>query len=124
MKRAFSLWGPVASWAGLIFLLSSIPNLKTGLEYDFFLRKAAHLLEFAVLASLLWRALRGAGSFSTTILFALTFSGAVLYAASDEWHQSFVKGRGPSVRDVLIDSAGAWAACWVLKGRIHREMPH
>jgi VanZ family protein len=119
-----ALWGPVAVWAGLIFFLSSIPNLKSGLEYDFFLRKAAHVFEFAVLAGLLWRAFRESGSFPTSALFALSFSAAVLYAASDEWHQSFVKGRGPSARDVLIDSAGALAACGFLKRRASHEKLH
>jgi VanZ family protein len=31
----------------------------------------------------------------------------VLYAISDEIHQSFVPGRGPSIIDVFIDSTGA-----------------
>lgn len=30
-----------------------------------------------------------------------------LYAVSDEYHQSFVPGRGPAFRDVLIDTIGA-----------------
>lgn len=49
--------------------------------------------------------------------FALLLSFA--YACSDEWHQSFVAGRGPSFTDVLIDTAGAALACLILWG-IHR----
>jgi VanZ family protein len=79
------------------------------------------MVEFAVLAGLFWRAFRGSGSFPTAALFALSFSAAALYAASDEWHQSFVKGRGPSARDVLIDSAGALAACLLLRRRLRHE---
>ena len=32
---------------------------------------------------------------------------AALYAASDEWHQSFVPGHSPAVTDVVIDTCGA-----------------
>ena len=34
-------------------------------------------------------------------------AACVLLAAGDEYHQSFVAGRGPSVKDVGIDSFGA-----------------
>lgn len=39
---------------------------------------------------------------------------ACVYAASDEWHQSFVAARGPSVRDVMIDTAGALCGALLL----------
>ena len=32
---------------------------------------------------------------------------ATLYAMTDEWHQSFVPGRGPAIHDVILDSSGA-----------------
>ena len=38
---------------------------------------------------------------------ALSWKFTVLYAASDEWHQSFVPGRHPQLTDVLIDACGA-----------------
>lgn len=38
----------------------------------------------------------------------------VLTASADEIHQAFVPGRGPSFRDVLIDSAGAFAGILLL----------
>ena len=55
----FLLWAPVLGWAALIFYLSSIPSLNSGLGiWDTFLRKGAHIFEFAVLTGLLLRALR------------------------------------------------------------------
>jgi VanZ family protein len=39
-----------------------------------------------------------------------------VYACSDEWHQSFVAGRGPSFTDVLIDTAGAAVAVLIATG--------
>ena len=98
------LWLPVAAWAGLIFALSSVPNLGTGLgDWDLVLRKIAHAAEFAVLGALLLRATDRAG---------LAFALGALYAVSDELHQVFVPGRMGSPLDVGIDTVGV--ACGVL----------
>jgi len=92
------LWLPVVAWAGVIFALSSIPDLGTGLgTWDLVLRKLAHAAEFAVLGALLLRALA-----RPLPAFAL----GVVYAVSDEVHQQFVEGRRGSAVDVLIDTVG------------------
>lgn len=67
-------------------------------------RKAAHMTEYAVLFFLLRRALRLSGARRPGLM-ALPL--CVLYAAGDEFHQSFTEGRGPSPVDVCIDGAGA-----------------
>ena len=90
------LWLPVVLWAGLIFALSSVPSLESGLAWDFPLRKAAHVGEYAVLGALLARAVQ-----PPTALFL-----GIAYALSDELHQSFVPGRAASLIDVAIDSVG------------------
>ena len=55
------LWLPVLVWAALIFVLSSIPDLGTGLGgWDLVLRKLGHAAEFALLGALLVRALGAA----------------------------------------------------------------
>jgi len=93
-----SLWLPVVLWAGLIFGLSSIPSLNSGLgTWDEVLRKCAHVAEYAILGGLLLRALGRE-------LLALLIG--VAYAASDELHQHFVAGRHGSPVDVAIDTAG------------------
>ncbi len=69
-------------------------------------RKTAHFVEYTVLGFLMWRALRAEGA-GPPRQFFLALALCALYAASDEFHQSFVKGREASVRDVLIDSSGA-----------------
>lgn len=104
-----SSWGPVAAWCALIFAASAVPDLKTSLSYDYPLRKAAHLAEYAVLFALLRRALAAEG-LSPRRAGAAAFLLAVLYAAGDEWHQSFVPGRAGAASDVLIDAAGALLA--------------
>ena len=98
------LWLPVLAWAALIFALSSIPDLGTGLGgWDLALRKLAHAAEYAVLGALLVRATGRSG---------LALAVGTLYAVSDELHQAFVPGRMGSPVDVAIDALGV--ACGVV----------
>lgn len=91
-------WAPVLLWAGLIFALSSVPDLGTGLGvWDLVLRKLAHTTEYAVLGALAFRAVRSA---PTAVLLGSA------YAVTDEVHQAFVAGRHGSPVDWLIDTAG------------------
>ena len=85
---------------GLIFFLSAQPDLSTGLgNWDLFLRKLAHMAEYGLLWFLWWRAL---GYRLAPVAVAIT----LLYAASDEYHQSFVEGRHGTPWDVAIDAVG------------------
>jgi len=107
------LWLPVLAWAALIFTLSSVPDLGTGLVgWDTVLRKLAHAGEYAVLGALLVRAVGHAG-----VACAL----GLAYAISDEIHQTFVAGRAGSPVDVVIDAVGVLLGVllWVrLRSRI------
>jgi VanZ family protein len=97
-SRALTLWLPIVAWAALIFALSSIPSLSSGLgTWDYVLRKCAHVTEFAVLGGLVVRALDRE---------LPAFLGAFAYAASDELHQHFVRGRHASPIDLVIDAVG------------------
>ena len=104
--KILQLWMPVVAWAGLIFYLSGIPDLKTNLDCDFILRKIAHMTEYLILTWLLSRALRESFALKSVGLFIFSVCLSVLYSISDEFHQSFVQGRVGSLRDVLIDSIG------------------
>ena len=101
----------------VIFWLSAQPGLNSGLGiWDLVLRKLAHMVEFGLLWLLWWRAL-GYGDPRASIAVAL------LYAASDEWHQSFVEGRVGSPVDFAIDAAGggiAGLAVWLRASRARR----
>jgi VanZ family protein len=112
-------WLLVILWMGLIFFLSHQPELKSGLPggWDFFLRKLAHILEYAVLTFLLIRALKGHHLTKRSVL-VLAIVFAVLYALSDEYHQSFILGREGVPRDVLIDSLGVFLAAWLKKRKM------
>jgi VanZ family protein len=109
--------GPIVRW-----LVPGITDEALG-RVVFGVRKTAHVAEYAVLALLCWRARR-----QTTVGQAsslprrpvrselrpwnwadakFAFVVAVAFAASDEWHQSFVPSRQGSGWDVLLDSTGA-----------------
>ncbi len=68
------------------------------------LRKLAHFGLYFVLGLSLTNALRDQ-RLVPNVPAAIVLNA--LYAASDEFHQSFVAGRGPQVSDVLLDTAGA-----------------
>jgi VanZ family protein len=98
VPRALSAWLPVLVWAAVIFTLSSIPSLSTGLgTWDTVLRKGAHMAEFMILGALLVHAVGSE---------AWAFAIGTAYAATDEVHQLFVRGRHGSVVDVLVDAIG------------------
>ena len=113
--KILKLWFPVIIWAGFIFYLSSIPHLKTNLEYDFILRKVAHIVEYFILTFLLHRAFKGSLERDGFYLFIYSATLSLCYAASDEFHQLFVPGRGGSIRDVAIDAIGVFGFYVVLK---------
>ena len=109
--------GPVSRYApplavmALIFALSATPDLSSGLgTLDVVLRKIAHVTIFA----LLWLTVARATDWRRPILAAVV---AVLYAASDELHQSFVEGRHGTPVDVLIDSVGIAVAALTINLR-------
>ena len=68
-------------------------------------RKCAHLTEYAILATLLYRAFYP----YRPRAFVLALIVAAIYAGLDEFHQSFVATRTASFRDVAIDCVGALA---------------
>ncbi len=98
------LWLPPIAWMGAIFYLSAqpdLPHVASGWP-DLLVSSAAHMFVFAVLAILWVRAL-GRGRRSWPIAVALT----LLYALSDELHQSFVPGRHADPLDLAFDALGA-----------------
>lgn len=124
---------PLIVWMGVIYSLSTdaggathtnsgldsllvrffpfLDRVLTWPERDaihYYVRKAAHVTEYAVLGILALRALRGSvrGMPSRT-LWGMAWLLATAYAATDEFHQVFVPGRTPKVMDVMLDSAGA-----------------
>jgi VanZ family protein len=104
--RKIELWLLPVAWMGVIFAFSAQPNLNSGLGWiDHVGRKFIHAADYALLCFLWWRALRT--KLDRTVALVPAFGITVLYAISDEYHQTFVTGRHGSWVDVLIDSMGA-----------------
>lgn len=112
-------WIAVAVCMGVIFYFSSQPATLSQSVSDrfafllrlpfgsFIVRKAAHFLEFAGLAVLVFNALHSTfGKFRPFAAFAFTAA----YAITDEVHQIFVDGRACRFFDWLVDCSGAAAA--------------
>lgn len=101
----------VAGWCAVIFAGSCfhgspVPNPAWS---DWCLRKSAHLGEYAVLFLLTRRAL-AAEPVPPQFPGAWAFLFCVVYAATDEYHQTFVPDRTGQAKDVLIDAVGAFLA--------------
>ena len=119
-SKIIKFWLPVFFWAGVIFGLSSIPSLpKVGfIWWDFVMKKSAHMFVYAVLFYLLIRALRASSqNISKKEAFWLAILIGILYAISDEFHQSFVPGRTPHVMDVGFDTLGMMVSRWIIQKR-------
>jgi VanZ family protein len=108
------LWLPPLLLMGVIFVLSDQPSLNSGLgAIDLIGRKLIHFAEYALLCFLWWRALVTVTSPGRAALFAFLLASG--YAATDEYHQSFVDGRHGTALDWAIDSTGAAAAALKLR---------
>lgn len=94
-----------------------ISNYAYEIEYP--VRKLAHMSEYFLLAVALSFPFYVYGLRGFPLMFVAGFI-CVAFACGDEYHQSFVAGRGPSVKDVMIDSVGAFFGimtvriiCWI-----------
>lgn len=98
-------WLPPLIWMGLIYFMSSqrsvgMTHNKTG---DFFVFKSLHMVEYAFLFFLLYRAFH---TVTARSMFWYAFSLATLYSITDEFHQLYIATRQGGIRDVLFDIAG------------------
>ncbi len=106
-KRLFEFWFPPLIWGFLIFLSSSRPSVVVSKIYwpDFFVKKTAHMIEYGILFTLFYRALRNSLKKKELLKLALfAFLLTFFYAISDEYHQTFFSGRTGPLRDFIIDS--------------------
>jgi VanZ family protein len=112
-------WGPAFLVMAAIFGFSSLPSeLVPDLgKLDLSVKKLGHALGYALLALAYARGI-GPRPWASVLAWLL----AVLFAASDEFHQSFVPGRTARVFDIGIDSAGAGLGLILQTlARIHRS---
>jgi len=113
MKRDFILkWIPALVVMGVIFWFSSQPSdaLPDFNWADRVVKKGGHMLGYGFLALSYWNAFDWKKEKRW-----LVWMFTILYAMTDEFHQTFTPGRHPSIWDVLIfDNFGALISLWVV----------
>ena len=111
-------WAPAIIMMAAIFTFSSIPSedMPSFGGFDFSIKKFGHAFGYALLALAYQRGLKHTvqvqGSSISSILHKyrslVAWFLAILFAVTDEFHQSFVPGRNPSIWDILLfDNGGA-----------------
>ena len=98
---------------GLIFFLSAQPSGGVHPWWEIVGRKLGHVTGYALLTALWAWALRGV--VRRPLLWAIAISLA--YACSDEYHQTFVRGRTGTPVDVGVDAIGMAIAAWLITQR-------
>lgn len=117
-QKIFKYWLPPILWASFIFFLSSLtPGRVAGIAWiDLVVKKSAHMFEYAVLWVLLYRASQK--KYTSLLL-------TVIYAVTDEYHQSFVPGRHSAFMDIGFDALGgtiAMIGTWRLLPKAPRKL--
>jgi VanZ family protein len=111
-------WSLVTAYAIFIFILSSLSNPSPVPISDIFMvDKLAHFIEYAIFGFLLFAALYEGMATKKAAFFSVVM--AVIYGATDEFHQYFVADRNSDLFDLLADSLGGvagTAAGVLLKG--------
>lgn len=108
-----------------IFGFSSIPSkemLNFGL-LDYIVKKGGHAIGYGLLGLSYLRGLKGENNRVETRWYYIAWALAVLYSATDEFHQSFVPGRHPAVTDVMIDAFGAALALFLASRYYKQKRP-
>jgi VanZ family protein len=122
------MWLAAGIWAAIIFATSctfiersifinfverylpaGIPRelwVNFWMYFGIFVVKGYHVTEFTILCLLIQAGLRACSTKHPVRDIYLAASLALVYAALDEWHQTFIPGRGGTWVDVCIDSAG------------------
>lgn len=108
MNKFIRYWGPPLLWMIVIFFLSSRESTQVSDIYtwNFIFFKSLHVIEYAILYFLLFRATLPANLKNQKKARLIAFLIAIIYAASDEIHQTFVPTREGRLRDVGIDTIG------------------
>lgn len=111
-EESGAMSGRITTWVVSLLVpnFESLPETERELlcsRVGFIIRKGAHFSEYALLGFFLMLHIQQIRKRVTVRRFWLwSWVVGTLYAASDELHQGFVAGRGPSVTDVMIDSSG------------------
>jgi VanZ family protein len=112
LKASFSYWFLTFGYMGLIFYLSSLKGYDLPSLFQW-ADKLIHLILYLPFAFLLSLSLSKSGV--KRYIFLQAFLIVLLYAISDEIHQSYIPGRDASITDIIADSLGALSGCYLAK---------
>ena len=111
MRRILTVlyyWLPPVIWMGLIFYMSSQKSITitTNVTTDFVTFKTLHVIEYAFLFFLLYRAFQSVKYLQVHLCGLCAFFITIFYSISDELHQLSIPTRQGRLRDVLFDIVG------------------
>ncbi len=124
MSKKLRYWFPPLIWMGTIFYFSSYPRVSiTGNSfYAFIIFKTLHVIEYGILYFLLFRAFYSLEEKKLPLKykFIFTFLIAILYALSDEIHQTFIPTREGRLRDAFIDTTGMFLMYIYIRSNLNK----
>lgn len=119
--RLLHKWVPLLGWMACIYIFSSRRSVEVSPDglINFLVFKSLHVIEYSVLFILTYRVVNGGASAKR---YWISFLLVLVYAVTDEIHQTFVPSREGRFRDVIIDGIGALLG-WISLHLILRTLP-
>ncbi len=105
-SKLWRFWFPAILYSGIIFCVSSVPNVKIPLP-EIHLDVVLHILIYIPFGFLIARAVdHTKDPVSKIVLIGIVLGVSFLYGGSDELHQFFVPGRDAGILDLIADTVG------------------
>jgi VanZ family protein len=108
LEQVMYYWLPPFTWMGIIYFMSSQKRISMteNPTSDFITFKTLHMIEYAFLFFLFYRAFHSLKKINKNIITLYSFGIVILYSLTDEFHQLFISTRQGRMRDVLFDIMG------------------
>lgn len=113
----FYYWLPPFTWMGMIFFMSSQKSIAAGTNVaaDFVTFKTLHMVEYAFLFFLFYRAFQSLKNMKQNVFAVCAFLIASFYSVTDELHQLYIPTRQGQLRDILFDITGMIAMYVIIR---------
>lgn len=118
-------WLPPFMWMGVIYFMSSQKSVSIthNATSEFITFKTLHMIEYAFLFFLLYRAFHSLKKLSELYFALCAFGIAIMYSITDEFHQLFIPTRQGRARDIFFDLAGMLIMYGIIrKARLLRKL--
>lgn len=101
-------WIPPLMWMGIVYFMSSQKSvsISSNPTSEFITFKTLHIIEYALLFFLLYRAFHSIRNMKEYFFSFYPFLIATLYSLSDELHQLLIPTRQGRMRDIIFDIVG------------------